>query len=218
MVRRENVDGTANGDSYANGGPSGCEYTLYITTDDLSDPNGKATVYVISYSCDSNGKWHQLGQLYQGTSNKEDYGLVEDKYEGSLDISTWIASANTYEISDGIVYKVGQEQGDQYDKMNTVEDLMSVYDQDIFNDIDNSKILMKAYTILKNNKGSTNPAIVQLQVAFDNMEPYYVNHNNGQELKVKRDATRARLLPFLLDLQEALDYYDQTVAAAANKN
>jgi len=211
LVRRDNVDGTSDGDSYEPTGPSGCEYTLYLTVDDLSDPTGQASVYVISYSSDSSGQWYQLAQLYQGTANKQDYGLIDGEYEGSIDTSSWLASANSYEVADGIVYKVGQEQGDQYDKMKTVEDLMSTFDQDIFNDIDNSRILKKIYDILQANIGSTNPAVILLKEAFENASPYYNNLNNGQEFKIKRDSTRAELIPYILKLQEALDYYYQTV-------
>ena len=103
LVRRDNVDGTNDGDDYSPNGPKGCEYTLYITVDDLTNPGGQSTVYVISYSSDSSGKWYQLAQLYQGSANKDDYGRVDGVYEGSIDVDSWRASANTYEMADGIV-------------------------------------------------------------------------------------------------------------------
>ena len=39
MIQRENVDNYATGDNYGvNGGPTGCEYTLYITIDPMNSP------------------------------------------------------------------------------------------------------------------------------------------------------------------------------------
>ena len=221
LVERKNVDKTTEGDAYKPTGPSGCEYTVYITVDDLSSPTGKATVYAISYSCDKDGNWFQLGQLYEGTANKEDYNTKDDKYEGSFDVDSWIASKETYTVvsfnngsgQKNISYNVGMSQGDQYDMLKTLEELMSCKDQDIYNDIDNTGILVYVYKTLQNHNGSSHPAIVQLRTAFENMAPYYNVYNNGQEIKIKRDGntTRSRLIPHLIELQEALDYYYQTV-------
>lgn len=213
IIARENVDGTKNGDSYSPTGPTGCEYTLYVTVDDLSAPAGKTTVYAISYSQNSDGEWYQLAQLYQGEANKQDYGLIDGVYEGAFDIYSWEATPNSYEIADGIIYKIGQEQGDQYDKLKTIDDLMSTFDQDIFNDIDNTRILKKAYDIIMANRNSNDPSVLQLKIAFEKAAPYYNNLNNGQEFKIKRTFTRAELIPYILDIQEALEYYYQ-----ANQN
>ena len=136
-------------------------------------------------------------------------------------MDSWIASKETYTVVDfnngsgqkKISYNVGLEQGDQYDKLKTLEELMSCKDQDIYNDIDNTGILVYVYKTLQNHNGSSHPAIVQLRTAFENMAPYYNVYNNGQEIKIKRDGntTRSRLIPHLIELQEALDYYYQTV-------
>ena len=132
----------------------------------------------------------------------------------------WVASPKHYEVTDKISYDAGLAQGDQYQKYFTLEQLMSCKDDNFFNAINNSKILYDVYNILKQYKDSTHPAIVQLQTAFENMSPYYKMHNNGQQFEILRDGntTRSRLIPLLMDLQEAIDYYNQTVAAAANKN
>ena len=219
LIRRENVDGTSNGDSYSNGGPTGCEYTLYITVDDLSN-NGTATVYAISYSKGADGVWYQLGELYEGTTDIQEFNSVaaNGNINDSPEDPFWTASPKSYEIIDGVTYLVGQEQGDQYDKYYTLEQLMSCTDQDFYNGIDNSGILKTIYDILNTNLNSTQPAIVLLRTAFENLAPFYNNYNNGQQFQMKRDATRSRVVPLLQELQKALDYYNQTVAAAANKN
>ena len=203
VVRRENVDKKTTGDSYAGGSPSGCEYTVYITVDDPTASN-QVKVYAISYthgSANTSGGWYQLGQLYEGTARTT--------ANGTFDISTWTATPATYTAADGITYKAGQQNGDQYDIMKKLEDLMSTHDQDIFNDINNTKFLKKVYDILAANKNSTDPAIVGLRTAFNNAAPYYNIYNNGQQIDIKRDYTRAEIVPVIAAIQHALDYYEQ---------
>ena len=209
LVRRDNVDKRTTGDSYS-GGPSGCEYTVYITVDDLSNSGGKATVFAISYTINSNGEvWYQLAELYEGEATIADYDKTDGKYEGSIDVSTWLAVQKDYSVADGIVYKVGYGQGDQYDKLKKLEDLMSTQDQDIFNDIDNTKIMKKVYDIINANKNDDSVELQLLRKAYNKALPFFNNFNNGQEFKVKRDYTRAQLLPMLEELQEAINYYNQ---------
>lgn len=208
VIRRENLDkDPTSGDAYSNGGPSGCEYTLYITIDSLV-PGQNATVYAISYSEGASGMgndWYQVGELYEGTAPV--------KADGSIDYTKWKAVYKEYKMADGIVYKVGASNGDQYDKMNTMEELISAVDQDIFNDIDNSQIFKKVYDIIKNNANSDDPAVLGLKQAFSDAGLFYRNLNNGQEFKVVRDKyTRAEIIYAISNLQAALDYYYQAVA------
>ena len=204
VVRRENVDDKATGDSY-DSGPSGCEYTVYITVEDPTAA-GTVEVYAISYthgSANTTGMWYQLGQLYRGTATTN--------ADGTFNYETWRASAETYTVADGITYKVGQQNGDQYDIMKTLEQLMSTHDQDIFNDINNTRILKKVYDILEANKNSDDPAVIGLRNAFENASPYYNIYNNGQQIDIKRNYTRAEIIPVIAAIQHALDYYHQTV-------
>ena len=205
VIRRENLDkdGTS-GDAYA-GGPSGCEYTLYITVDSII-PGRSATVYAISYSKGAPGMgsdWYQIGELYEGKA--------PINADGSIDYEAWRAVYKEYEIADGIVYKVAAPNGDQYDIMTTMEQLISAVDQDIFNQIDNTNIFKKVYDILKKYPGSQDPAVLGLRRAFDDAAIFYRNLNNGQEFKVVRDKyTRAEIIYALKNIQAALDYYYQT--------
>ena len=210
LIRRENVDGKSTGDSYnVNGGPTGCEYTLYITTGDLSTAGSQVTTYAITYSKGSDGVWHRLAQLYEGTTKVEDYSTTDSVYQGSVDVYSWQATAKTYEIADGLSYKLGQKNGDQYEIMKDFDKIISVQDQNIFNSIDNTQIFKKVYDLLMKNIGSNAPEVERLREAFENAAPFYVIHNGGQEIKVKRDGTRAEIISYLVDIQEALDYYYQ---------
>ena len=57
--------------------------------------------------------------------------------------------------------------------------------------------------------GNYDPGINGLRTAFENAAPYYKNLNNGQEFKVVRNYTRAQIIPYIIDIQHALDYYYQ---------
>lgn len=210
LVERKNVDSRSTGDAYdVKNGPTACEYTVYVTVDPLNSPTGKAIVYAISYSCKSDGVWYQIGQLYEGTANIVDYDTSDNVYEGAFDVSSWRATAKNYEVANGIEYKVGFEQGTEYDKLKTITEIMSAGDQEIFNKVDNSGLLKKVYDILRANRYSDAPEIVNLRAAFEAAAPYYNNFNNGQEFKIKRECTRAELLPYLEHIATALDYYYQ---------
>ena len=209
-IRRDNVDNRTTGDSYNGGGPTGCEYTLYITVDPLNSPTGEAIVYVVSYSEGGvgapSGTWYQLGQLYEGTAPSTEY---RDSDKLVVDTTKWEATQKDYEFIGDKSYKVGYEQGDQYDKYKSVEELMSAADQDVFNDIDNTGVLKKVYEIVYSSANYNKPGYEGLRTAFEKAAPFYNVMNNGQEVKVKRNSTRAEILPYMIAIQTALDYYNE---------
>ena len=204
VIRRENMDkDTSTGDNGTNN--KGCEYTLYITLEPLT-PGTKPTVYAIAYSCGAEAMgddWYQVGELYEGTAP-----ILND---GTIDYKNWIATHKNYVMADGIAYLVGAPNGDQYDIMKTMEQLISAEDQDIFNQIDNTNIFKKAYDIIKKHPATdTDPAIEGLRAAFYDAAKFYVNHNNGQEFKVVRNKyTRAEIIYAIKNIQEAINYYNQ---------
>lgn len=209
LIERNNMDNKSTGDSYSSpGGPSGCEYTIYITTDDITG-SGSSTVYAITYRQGDDGQWHQLAQLYEGTANNIDYDTTTSTYEGAFDVSSWKATPKVYEIADGLSYKVNHKDGDQYDQISDLKSLLTVKDQDIFNEIDNSKFFKKVYDLLKNNKNSTAVEVVALRTAFENASDFYVSYNGGQEFKVNRSCTRAELICHIEEIQKALDYFNE---------
>ncbi len=211
MIRRDNVDNRDTGDDYDGlNAPTGCEYTLYITSDALTSSTGEALVYAISYSNGGVGApgdtWYQLGQLYEGTAPLTSY---DNSGNVIFDITQWEAVAKEYEFIDGKSYKVGYEQGDQYDKLTKLEEIMSANDQDVFNDIDNTGLLKNVYSIVYSSANYNKPGHEGLRIAFENAAPFYDIYNNGQEVKVKRISTRAEILPYIIAIQTALDYYNE---------
>lgn len=226
MVSRRDVDGnTSTGDSYdGNTAPSGCEYTVYITVGDLSNPGESVTVYAVSYTCRSDGTFYQIGELYEGTCTVQDYITSNETYEGSFDLMNWDATAKEYNVTDKITYKVGYEQGTTYDKFDTIEELMGENDNEFYNKINNnSQDLLKPvcniiYSYRHNNgqwiefdneANKNNPGFDDLKRAFDRIKPYCYIGNGAQEVKIQNanSLSRAELIPMLENIQQAYDYY-----------
>ena len=211
MIQRKDVDRRTTGDSYTGANaPSGCEYTLYITVDPLNSPTGQAIVYAISYTCDNTGAnagtWREMGQLYEGTMSTADCK--------NLNVSTWNATPNTYYITDDVYYKVGQQNGTNYDMLKTIEAIMSTDDRELYNKINggNPTIFEEAYSILKANPNPQTPELMNLQTAYKAVEPYVNVYDNGRDIRLKdpdQNYRRSEILPLLVHLYEALEYYYQ---------
>ena len=228
LIERIDVDGNKNtGDSYdANSAPVGCEYTVYITVDNLNSGSGStATVYAVSYTCSADGSWYMIGELYEGTCSIEDYDHTTDKFEGAFDVDSWRATPKEYTVIDGVTYKVGYlYEGTEYDKYNTIEQLMSKFDQELYNKVNNnSQTLLKAvcttlYTYRHNNgrydeyenaANIANPGYAELKAAFDRLKPYCYIGNGAQEVKIQNanSLSRAELIQMLEAIQKTYDYY-----------
>ena len=225
MIERRNVDGNASsGDAYSTGTLSGCEYTMYITVDALNSPTRQATVYAVSYTCGADGVWYQIGELYEGEANIVDYDKTDSTYDGAFDVSNWKATQSDYVVTDKISYKVGYEQGTEYDKLNTIDQLMSTKDQEFYNKVNNnSQDLLKPVCLIlysyRHNNGQYIESVntdnidksgyVALKSAFDKIKPYCLIANGAQEVKVQNASslTRAELIYLLEEIQTAYDYY-----------
>lgn len=226
MIERKNVDGNASsGDSYSgNGAPTGCEYTIYITTEDLSSSGEQVTVHAVSYTCGSDGYFYQIGELYEGKSAVIDYETGNTTHDGAFDVDTWIATEKTYVVTDKISYKVGYEQGTEYDKMSTLEEIMSAKDQEFYNKVNNNSgdllkpVCQVVYTYQHNNgqyiesenfANKYKQGYEGLKVAFDKIKPYCLIANGAQEVKVQNanSLSRAELIRMLEGIQNAYDYY-----------
>ena len=232
MVERKDVDGkSATGDAFDTaGGPSGCEYTVYITVDDLGQDGGTATVYAVSYTCGANGVWYMIGELYEGTCPVEQYENSDKAEDRGFDVDEWHATQNEYTVVGKLSYLVASD-GEVYDMWTEIEQLMGLFDQSLMNDINNSADLKKlltdaartVYTFRKNNNGQTdrspntdnlaNPGYVELKRAFDRMLPYCILDNfdnQGSQARVSdkvRELSRAELIRLLEDLQVSYEYY-----------
>ncbi len=227
MIERKDVDGKAGtGDSYdGSNTPSGCEYTVYLTVDNLGQGSNTATVYAVSYTCGADGVWYMIGELYEGTCSVEDYDPATEKFEGAVSVDSWVASPKEYTVIDGVTYKVGYlYEGTEYDKYNTIEQLMSKFDQELYNKVNNnSQPLLKAvcktlYTYQHNNgrydeyentANIANPGYAELKKAFDRLKPYCYIGNGAQEVKLQNanSLSRAELIQMLETIQKTYDYY-----------
>ena len=228
VVERQNVDGkTGTGDSYAgNNAPTGCEYTVYVTVDDVSN-SGKVTVYAVSYTYDPNQKaWYMIGELYEGTCSTEQYENSTNPTDRAFDVDGWTATQKEYTVINNVTYKVGYtQQGTEYDRYTTIEQLMSKFDQEFFNKVNNnSQSFLKSvchtvYTYTNRNgqyvesdnaDNLANPGYAALKQAFDRIKPYCLIANGAQEVKLTDSAnklSRAELIQMLEAIQNAYDYY-----------
>ncbi len=228
LVERKNVDGkSGTGDAYTgNGSPTGCEYTVYVTVDDLSSNGSKATVYAVSYSCGPDGTWYMIGELYEGRCTVEDYENSNDPRDDAFDVDSWIATQKEYTVIDNVTYKVGYtQQGTEYDRYNTIELLMSKFDQEFYNKVNNNsaKFLQTVcktvysykqsgggYIESENYANAANPGYADLKMAFDRIKPYCLIANGAQEVKLTdsaRNLSRAEIIQILENIKTTYDYY-----------
>ena len=221
MIERKNIDkNAASGDAYSDGGPTGCEYTVYLTTESLD--GGSVTVYAVSYTCDANGVWRQIGELYEGTCSTAPY---EDSGENGMNLSSWIATKKQYNVTGDISYNVGYPMGAgrDVDQLKTIEQLMSATDTEFYNMVNNNsgKLLKpvcltvysyrdnKTETEHENPNNKYSPGYDLLKAAFDAIKPYCYIGNGAQEVKLQNAnaLSRAELIPMLERVQQAYDYY-----------
>lgn len=224
MIARENVDGKDTGDTFSgNSSLSGCEYTIYVTVDDLDNPGGQATVYAVSYTKGADGQWYQIGQLYQGTSTVQDYDSTTDTYEGAFDVDSWKADKMTYTVFGTLSYEVANPYAQPEYQGDTIEELMSAEINDFRNKTDTIKDTLKAicnivysyssnngsYTESVNLGNSSKPGYAALKSAFEELKPYCEINNGAQDVRITKveGLTRADLIRMLEQLETAYEYY-----------
>ncbi len=212
MIERRNVDKKATGDSYSPSGPTGCEYTIYITTEDVT--TGTPTVYAVSYTQEADGTWVQIGELYEGKTSIGTYTDSDGDKHTSFSVPSWEAVKKTYTVytykGKTATYTVNNQYGNSYQQQKTIDEIMSVVDVELYNQLDKPQILVDIYKILfVEHVGSTAPEILLLREAYDNAMHYYQMRNNGQEFGLSQTATRAEVLSTIEALAHAMDYYTQ---------
>lgn len=127
MIKRDNVDGNnKTGVDYieysytlwwetetpAEGG----EFTIYMTADDVTKEN-PVTVYVavftIAQDAEGNptGKWYQLGEMFVGQANTNNYQSGSTNSPNSFNTDTWKSTESYYGLGSG----------------KTVEEIMTAY-------------------------------------------------------------------------------------------
>ena len=128
MIERADVNGRASGDSYSPSGPTGCEYTIYVTTENPT--TGTPVVYAVSYTKETDGTWVQIGELYEGTVNIGTYTDSDGAVYTSLNVDSWEATRKTYTVftykGQSVTYKVNEQYGNSFQQQKKIEDLMSM--------------------------------------------------------------------------------------------
>lgn len=212
MIQRANVDGKSTGDSYLPHGPASCEYTLYVTTEDPA--TGSPTVYAVSYTREPSGEWVQIGELYEGTTDIGTYTDSNGTVHTAFNPASWEAVPKTYTVftymGQSVTYKVNQRYGNSFQQQYKLTDLMSMVDQELYNQLNNHRIMKDTYKILfVDHPNSTAPEILLLREAYEDALRFYEMRNSGQEFSLDNSATRAELLSTVEALAKAMEYYLQ---------
>lgn len=112
MIKHNNVDGnTATGTDYINKKSSwsqtattyhGGEMILYMTPTTITNSVRSATVYAVVFTSTDNGvTWTQLGEMYQGTAETNNYQGSWGGDRNSFNTDTWKSSVNYYNAGTG---------------------------------------------------------------------------------------------------------------------
>lgn len=207
LVKHENLDdNTMTGDDYVavneeNGGVFrgyGCEMTLYLTTDDLSQRNGTAPVYVSVFTCDrdENGNiisgWYRIGDTYVGTAPIVGY-KGEEGGTGSFITDDWVADAATYSPTSKYSYRVSQG--------TTIKALVQAVDVEA---IDTLQGLLDRAKAMIDDTTYAGTGITIVEEAYAATAPYYTLDAAGNPI-AKANITRAQLCPVISILEAELD-------------
>lgn len=196
MIKNENVDGV-----------SGSEMVMYMTVHSLkrAETNGtnKAPVYAIVFKQGSDGKWNDLGDIYNGTATVTTY--TGGNGDGSFNTDTWRSVSQSYPIVSGKVkgttpYSYTVSEGVTLSNvlatvMTVNSDAIAAFDQ----------LLDKAEEVQKaiNTQQMWGSAVEQFNVAMQNAAPYYTDNGNGT-YTAKSGVTLNSLIPILKELDTAL--------------
>ena len=209
LIKHENVDGrTDTGDDYTavSGSSSfsgyGCEFTIYMTTSDLSDRNERPPVYAAVYTCDrredgSMGPWYALGETYSGSAQIVGYEGGEST--GSFDTGTWRSYEKTYNVTETYSYTIPANL--------TIYDIMVMTDEEA---IKKAEVLLnKTKAILDENKYA-GTGMVELEEAYFSYiaaaNIYTVNADGT--ISVNKDATLVQVIPHIKKLDQVLSYFE----------
>ena len=109
-----------------------------------------------------------------------------------------------------MTYKIGQPQGNHFEMMSSLSELMSAKDSEFGNKINGNPLFTNVYNIVKANPNSQAPEIVNLRNAWNDIEPYFVIYNNGGTIWYDSNScTRGEILPYVIRLGDAYEYYLQ---------
>lgn len=88
MIKRENVDGE-----------SGNEMTIYMTASAIG--RNDVQVFASVFKQDSDGKWKQIGEMYEGKASTNNYSSYEIWARDSFNTDTWRSTVDYYGLGTG---------------------------------------------------------------------------------------------------------------------
>ena len=205
LIKHENLDNnTKTGDDYVATHSSGnqfkgygCEMTLYLTTEELNNANGWATVYVTVFTCDRDengnivGSWYKIGETYEGEANVVGYN-GESGGTGSFVTDNWRSYAVTYSPTEQYSYYVASGTG--------IKALTTQVDQNAINEF--QRLLTESKEIIDDVRYA-GIGIEMVEDAYIKAAKYYTLDANGKPV-ASQGITRAQLLPMIKDLNYAI--------------
>ncbi|MBR2930492.1 MAG: hypothetical protein IKC32_04615 [Clostridia bacterium] len=208
IIKREDVDGNLNtGDSFTATNPdnrqsltlTGCEMTLYVTTDPLSQ-SGYRPVDAVVFTCDHNddgslGEWYVVGERYSGEANAVGYQGAVDV--GSFDTGTWRSYAQTYNVVNGYSYSLSRHQS-----IKTVTQATDTYANNKL-----LSLLKEAKTIIDDNE-LAGSGMVNLREKYEAASKVYTVSANGT-ISLISGLTRSQAIPHIKALELALSAFRQ---------
>ncbi len=214
IIKRENIDGNTNtGDDYTvtNGTSTtsgyGCEYTLYMTTEDLNSYNSYPTVYAMVYTCDRDadgnlGEWYMIGEYYEGTAQV--VGYIGGTSGGSFDTGSWRAVSQTLSPSEEYSYSIANN--------STINTIVTAKDESANRAF--QALLDDAYVILTENKYA-GTGMVALEQLYERMADIYTIGADGAP--TVNDVSRAVLIPYIQQMEDGLKQFELSELEALAK-
>lgn len=217
IIKHENLDGnentgddyTLNYNQYGEVTHRGCEMTLYLTTDSLSQANGWAPVYATVFTCDRDaegnidGKWYKVGDSYYGQANIVGY-RGEAGGTGSFVTDNWKSYSSAYTITDDYSYNVGANV--------SIKTLMQTHDTSTIRAFQTQ--LEKAEEMIANPKYA-GTGITDVEEAYAKAAKFYTLNDQGKAI-ANTDTLRVWLIPIMRELdhvlsvaQDAIDQIEQ---------
>lgn len=184
----------------------GCEMTLYLTTDQLTNANGWAPVYVTVFTCDRDADgniisdWYKIGDSYAGEANIVGYN-GEAGGTGSFVTDNWKSTWATYSPTDSYSYTVNSGV--------TIKTLVQTVDQ---NAINTFQSLLNDAKAMIDDLTYAGTGITIVEDAYKAAAKHYTLDANGNPI-ANAGTTRAQLIPLMADLDYALSEAKKAIDA-----
>ncbi len=203
ILKRENIDGSdSTGDSYtlASGSTyNGCEYTLYMTVDDLFNTSGSATVIAAVFTCDVGdngelGDWYMIGDYYSGTAEVVGY---EGGYTGgSFDTGSWRSSGTqTFDVTENYSYTIYSNQ--------TIGSLITATDTNAVSEL--RELMLEAQSIINGSDQYAGTGWIALENTYSSViESGTVTIADDGTVSVNSSIARSRLVSYIKAMDDEL--------------